>query len=64
MKTSRRFDMRVLRYIAIGFINFFSITQPAPEAENRTALYITAMLLAVLGFIVIVVAIAAHTVGK
>jgi hypothetical protein len=56
--------MRVLRYIAIGFINFFSITQPAPEAENRTALYITAMLLAVLGFIVIVVAIAAHTVGK
>ena len=56
--------MRILRYIAAGFINFFSITQPAPENENRTALYITAMLLAVLAFVVTVVAIAAHTVGK
>ena len=56
--------MRVLRYIATGFINFFSITQPAPEAENRAALYIAAMLLAVLAFVVTVVIIAANTVGK
>ncbi len=56
--------MRVLRYIATGFINFFSITQPAPEAENRTAVLIAAMLLAVLAFVVTAVSLAAHAFSK
>ncbi|WP_213806564.1 hypothetical protein [Granulicella sp. dw_53] len=56
--------MRLLRYIAAGFINFFSITQPPPEAENRAALYIAAMLLAVLAFVAIVITFAAHIFSK
>jgi hypothetical protein len=52
--------MRLLRYIATGFINFFSITQPSPEAENRAAIYIAVMLAAVLAFVITVVTIAAH----
>ncbi len=52
--------MKPLRYIAAGFINFFSITQPSPEAENRAAIYIAVMLLAVLAFVATVITFAAH----
>ncbi len=52
--------MFILRYIATLFINFFSITQPQPEAMNRAALYIAALLLAVLAFVVLVVTFVAH----
>jgi hypothetical protein len=56
--------VKLLRYIAAGFINFFSITAPQPEAENRAALYIVAMLLAVLAFIAAVITFAAHILRK
>jgi hypothetical protein len=56
--------MRLLRYIATGFINFFSITQPSPEAENRIAIYIAIMLAAVLAFVLLVVSLAAHIFSK
>jgi hypothetical protein len=59
-----RDNMRLLRYIAAGFINFFSITQPPPEAENRAAIYIAIMLAAVLAFVVTVISIAAHVLRK
>ena len=52
--------MSVLRYIAAGFINFFSITQPAPGTENRAALFIAAMLAAVIAFVVVVIGVAVH----
>jgi hypothetical protein len=52
--------MRLLRYIATGFINFFSITAPAPGQENRAALYIAGMLTAVALFVVVVVSLALH----
>ena len=52
--------MKLLRYIAAGFINFFSITAPAPEDENRAALYIAGMLSAVAIFVVAVVSVAVH----
>jgi hypothetical protein len=52
--------MKVLRYVATLFINFFSITQPQPGSENRTALYIAAMLLAVATFVAVVVTLAVH----
>jgi hypothetical protein len=52
--------MRLLRYIAAGFINFFSITQPAPGTENRAALFIAAMLAAVIVFVAVVVGVAVH----
>jgi hypothetical protein len=52
--------MGLLRYIAAGFINFFSITAPKPEDENRTALYIAGMLTAVLLFVVVAVSLAIH----
>jgi len=52
--------MKFLRYLATLFINFFSITQPSPEAADRAALYIAAMLLSVLAFVAIVVTIAVH----
>jgi hypothetical protein len=56
--------MRLLRYIATGFINFFSITQPSPEAEDRIAIYIAVMLAAVLAFVVAVISLAAHIFSK
>ena len=56
--------MTLLRYIATGFINFFSITQPSPEGENRAALYIAAMLLGVLAFVAFVIALAVHILSK
>jgi hypothetical protein len=56
--------MRLLRYIATGFINFFSITQPSPEEENRTAIYIAIMLASVLAFVVVVITLAAHILNK
>jgi hypothetical protein len=56
--------MRLLRYIAAAFINFFSITAPPPEAENRAAIYIAVMLLAVLAFVAIVITLAAHILVK
>jgi hypothetical protein len=52
--------MGLLRYIAAGFINFFSITAPKPEDENRAALYIAGMLTAVLLFVVVAVSLAIH----
>jgi len=52
--------MRFLRYIATLFINFFSITQPAPGTENRAALYIAIMLIAVAAFVVTVVTLGVH----
>lgn len=52
--------MKLLRLIATGFINFFSITQPPPEAMDRAALYIAAMLLGVLAFVAAIVGIAVH----
>jgi hypothetical protein len=52
--------MKFLRFIAAGFINFFSITAPAPKDENRAALYIAGMLTAVLVFVVVVVSLAIH----
>jgi hypothetical protein len=52
--------MRLLRYIAAGFINFFSITAPAPGQENRAALYIFGMLTAVALFVVVAVSLAVH----
>jgi hypothetical protein len=55
--------MFILRYIAHLFINFFSITQPTPDSENRAALYIAALLVGVLGFLAIVIAITAHVVN-
>ena len=56
--------MKLLRYIAAGFINFFSITQPKPESENRAAIYIALMLVAVLAFVVTVITIAAQILKK
>ncbi|MCU1320604.1 MAG: hypothetical protein JWM43_253 [Acidobacteriaceae bacterium] len=56
--------MKLLRYIAAGFINFFSITQPPPGSENRAAIYIALMLVAVLAFVITVIAIASHIFGK
>jgi len=50
--------MRLLRYIAAAFINFFSITQPAPQALDRAAIYIAVMLLAVACFVVLMGTIA------
>ena len=52
--------MKLLRYIAAGFINFFSITAPAPGEENRAALYIAGMLTGVLLFVVVAVSLAIH----
>jgi hypothetical protein len=52
--------MRLLRYIAAGFINFFSITAPAPGEENRAALYIAGMLTGVALFVVVVVSLVIH----
>lgn len=52
--------MKFLRFIAAGFINFFSITAPAPKDENRAALYIAGMLTAVIVFVVVVVSLAIH----
>jgi len=52
--------MRFLRFIAAGFINFFSITAPVPGQENRAALYIAAMLTGVLLFVVVAVSLAIH----
>lgn len=52
--------MKFLRLIAAGFINFFSITAPAPGDENRAALYIAGMLTAVIVFVVVVVSLAIH----
>jgi hypothetical protein len=52
--------MRFLRFIAAGFINFFSITAPTPGQENRAALYIAGMLTAVLLFVVVAVSLAIH----
>ena len=52
--------MKFLRFISAGFINFFSITAPAPKDENRAALYIAGMLTAVIVFVVVVVSLAIH----
>ena len=46
--------MNLLRYVASAFINFFGITQPSREEENRAALFIAflfASMLAMLGVI-------------
>jgi hypothetical protein len=56
--------MKLLRYIAAGFINFFSITHPPPGSENRAAIYIALMLVAVLAFVITVIAIASHIFSK
>ena len=64
MRAIIQVSMKVLRYIAAGFINFFSITQPKPEAEDRAAIYIALMLGAVLAFVVTVIALAAHVLRK
>jgi hypothetical protein len=53
-------DMTLLRYIATAFINFFSITQPAPEDEDRAAWFIAIMLLVVLAAVTSAVSIAVH----
>lgn len=52
--------MRLLRYIATGFINFFSITQPSPENEDRAAWFIAIMLFAVLAVVATIAAVAVH----
>lgn len=52
--------MRLLRYIAVAFINFFSITQPSPEAQDRAAIYIALMLVAVACFVVLMGMVAFH----
>lgn len=52
--------MRLLRYIAIGFINFFSITQPSPENEDRAAWFIAIMLFAVLAVVATIATVAVH----
>jgi hypothetical protein len=54
--------MFILRYIATLFINFFSITQPNPESQNRAALYIAALLLGVGAFLAVIVTITVHVV--
>ncbi len=56
--------MNLLRYIAAGFINFFSITAPKPEDENRAALYIAGMLTGVALFVVVVVSVALHVLHR
>jgi flagellar biogenesis protein FliO len=46
--------MNLLRYFASAFINFFGITQPSREEENRASLFIAflfASMLAMLGVI-------------
>lgn len=55
-----RVYMKLLRYIAAGFINFFSITQPSAEKEDRAAIFIAIMLLAVVAVVAGVVLFAAH----
>ncbi len=55
--------MKVLRYIATGFINFFSITQPSPENEDRAAIFIAIMLAAVALFVGTAIFLAAHVLG-
>ena len=52
--------MRLLRYIATGFINFFSITQPSPENEDRAAWFIAIMLFAVLAVVATIATVAVH----
>jgi hypothetical protein len=52
--------MSLLRYIAVAFINFFSITQPSPETQDRAAIYIAVMLVAVALFVVLMGTIAFH----
>jgi|HubBroStandDraft_2_1064218.scaffolds.fasta_scaffold902152_1 hypothetical protein len=52
--------MLLLRYIAVAFINFFSITQPPPEALDRAAIYIAVMLVAVAGFVILMGTVAFH----
>jgi len=56
--------MRLLRYIAAAFINFFSITQPSPEAQDRAAIYIAVMLVAVACFVVLLGTVAFRMLPK
>ncbi len=52
--------MQLLRYIASAFINFFSITQPSPEDEDRAVWFIAFLLLGVLAFVATAAALAVH----
>ncbi len=52
--------MSFLRYISVAFINFFSITQPSRETQDRAAIYIAIMLAAVALFVVLMGTVVFH----
>jgi ABC-type amino acid transport system permease subunit len=52
--------MKFLLFIANAFINTMGITQPSPQAANRAALFIVAMLTAVLAVVATIAFVALH----
>jgi hypothetical protein len=52
--------MKFLLLISNAFINTMGITQPSPQAANRAALFIVAMLAFVLAAVATIVFVAIH----
>ena len=52
--------MKFIRFISNAFINTMGITQPSPQAANRAAWFIFAMLTAVLAAVATIAFTAIH----
>jgi ABC-type amino acid transport system permease subunit len=56
--------MKFLLMISNAFINTMGITQPSPEAANRAAWFIVAMLAAVITAVAVIAFLAIHIASR
>jgi hypothetical protein len=56
--------MGILRWITLGFINFFGITQPTPKQERQAMWFICSLLALILIMAAVVFAVIVWGVGR